>query len=164
MQKLLSEQKSFEKISDYALMSVNNQFVKPLIKTSSSCRVIVRIPSVEPEEKNFEKIFEDKKPLRPSSAPRPQRNLVGCNQSFVNVNVRKKSVVAKRPKNEKLEDWLFIYQKYLTQTQGTFVRFQMHNDKPLPNPQINEHKRAALRLRKLKRVNVRNNKENNFNN
>lgn len=162
MQKQLDEHKSHVKLSDNTLFNASNKYLKPLIKTSSSCRVIVRIPSVEPEEKNFEKIFDDKKPLRPSSAPRPMRNFVGPSPSVVKVH--KKNAAIKKPKNEKLENWLLIYQKYLTQSNETVIMFQTHNNKPLPNPQINEHKRAALRLRKLKRVNVRNNKENDLNN
>ena len=147
MQKQGIELEDNEQTKDFSVTPITLNFFKPRIRTSSSCRVIVRLPSVEPDVKIL-KIRE--KPLRPSSAPRVSR------KSGVGV---KNDEGKKWEKNGKCRNWLDSYKGF-----NSVFGIHIQNAIPLPDLRVMEFKRASLRLRKLKRVAVKNNKENSLNN
>ena len=151
MNRQVSERGDIKELSkDFSVTPTLVNLVRPRrIMTSSSCRVIVRLPSVEPEEKIF---TIKKKPLRPSSAPRVSSRSGGLKvKEEKGIDVEKK----KMKKRNKGKFGLCSF-KDIDSVFGLHVQ----NATPLPDPRVMEYKRASLRLRKLKRVAVRNDKEN----
>ena len=155
MNRQVSERGDIKELSkDFSVTPTLVNLVRPRrIMTSSSCRVIVRLPSVEPEEKIF---TIKKKPLRPSSAPRVSSRSGGLKAKEEKEEEKGIDVEKKKMKKRNKGKFGLCSFKDIDSVFGLHV----HNATPLPDLRVMEYKRASLRLRKLKRVAVRNDKEN----
>jgi hypothetical protein len=130
------------------------------LRTSASCRVNIKLPSVEIEEKTQKEVA--KFPLRSISASGKRvRRQVAITGHLFEVDFKEKT-----PENKfvtKKVSFRFIrpaYEKFLDESVANVANIKANIVLPLPDPYILEHKRATLRLRKLKRVVKSNCKEN----
>ena len=123
-------------------------------RPSSCCRISVRIPSVEPEEKKSKHL--QRFPLRSSSVPKI------CEKPVINLtpSVSQAKLIDKHENTKNIKNSFIAYEKYLNLPIDSVLASQIHNMTPLPDPHIKEHKRAAMRLRKLKRITFKSEKEN----
>jgi hypothetical protein len=158
--KLSSDNLIQEKFSDFVITPVSHLTNQSQTRPSSCCRISVRIPSVEPEESKKKSL--QKFPLRSSSVPKiHERPTIHLTPSVSQVKITERQEIQKNFVKS-YKNCLKAYQKYLSEPIDTVLASQVKNMAPLPDPHIKEHKRAALRLRKLKRVMIKCDKENNL--
>ena len=125
---------------------------RPRLRSSSSCRVNVKLPSVETEEKT--KHIIEKFPLRSTSvlSKRVRKPLLLSNHLF-EIDMQEKSKEAKSVKRKVSVRFIRpAYERFLDDSVANIQNFIANVVLPLPDPHLLEHKRATLRLRKLKRV------------
>lgn len=125
---------------------------RPRLRSSSSCRVNIKLPSVETEEKTKQII--EKFPLRSTSASskRTRKPMLLSNHLF-EIDVQEKLKEVKSVKRKVSVRFIRpAYEKFLNDSVANIQNVIANVVLPLPDPHLLEHKRATLRLRKLKRV------------
>lgn len=131
-----------------------------VLRGSKSCKVSIRLPTVENEKKS--EIQKQVFPLRTNSAGRivkkkPLSITPNLLQMQINEKVHENKVVSKR---SGLRSVKCAYDKLSCEPIEFILNSHLPTLAPLPDPHILEHRRAALRLRKLKMVPVKHGKEN----
>jgi len=132
------------------------------LRTSTSCRVSIRIPTVESERKETKIVQNQNFPLRARSASRvAKRKLLSVTPNLFQIQVNDKGCEnrsgSRRIGFRSVKCGL---DKYLNEPIENILSTHLSNFPLLPDPSILEHRRAALRLRKIKQIPLRNGKEN----
>lgn len=158
--KISIETSFYDRNKELVIPAKNCYSSEALLRGSKSCKVSIRLPTVETEKKS--EIQKPVFPLRTNSAGRVVRkkplsitpNLL---QIQISEKVHENKVVNKR---SGLRSVKCAYDKLFCEPMEFILNSHLPNLAPLPDPHILEHKRALLRLRKLKMVPVKHGKEN----
>jgi hypothetical protein len=132
------------------------------LRSSKSCKMSIRIPTVESDKKEKKIVQNQNFPLRAKSASRVVgRKPLSVTPNLIQIQVNEKGCENRSASRKTgFRSVKCGYDKYFNEPIENILSTQLSNFPLLPNPNILEHKRAVLRLRKLKLIPVKHGKEN----
>src|SRR5574343_665465 len=132
--KLSIENFHIDKREALVITPVSNLSTVSRSRPSSCCRISVRIPSVEPEDKKVKNL--QRFPLRSSSVSKiVEKPLINLTPS-----IGQAKLIDKQENMKANKITLGAYEKYLNTPIDSVLASHIHNMTPLPDPHIKQHK------------------------